>query len=123
MFRIDEKQNIHLSRGDEMEFDVEFVDVESGEKYVFQDGDKLTFTVSKNLRKNYIIQATKYIYEPSETAHFKITDTRWLNECAYVQELEYDVILNDKFSVICYDLEGAKKLFLYPRTYEEGGAE
>ena len=42
MFIIDEKQNIHLSRGDEMNFDVEFVDVETGQKYVFQSGDKLT---------------------------------------------------------------------------------
>ena len=53
MFIIDEKQNIHLSRGDEMNFDVEFVDVETGQKYVFQSGDKLTFTIAKNLRKNY----------------------------------------------------------------------
>lgn len=123
MFRIDEKQNIHLSRGDEMDFDVEFVDVETGENYVFQNGDKLAFTVAKNLRKNYITQVTKYIAGPTEKVNFKITDTLWLNECSNVQELEYDVILNDKFSVICYDMQGAKKLFLYPRTYEEGGVE
>ena len=120
MFKIDDKQNIHLSRGDEMNFDVEFVDVETGEKYIFQNGDKLTFTVAKNLRKNYVFQLSKYIAGPTEKVNFAITDTLWLNECAYVQELEYDVILNDKFSVICYDLEGAKKLFLYPRTYDEG---
>ena len=120
MFIIDDKQNIHLSRGDEMNFDVEFVDFETGEKYVFQNGDKLTFTVAKNLRKNYVFQLSKYIAGPTESVNFEITDTLWLNECAYVQELEYDVILNDKFSVICYDMQGAKKLFLYPRTYEEG---
>lgn len=122
MFKIDDKQNIHLSRGDEMNFDVEFVDVETGEKYIFQNGDKLTFTVAKNLRKNYVFQLSKYIAGPTESVNFNITDTLWLNECAYIQELEYDIILNDKFSVICYDLEGAKKLFLYPRTYE-GGVE
>lgn len=120
MFYVDENQNIHLSRGDEMEFDVEFVDVNTGEKYIFQNGDKLTFTVAKNLRKNYVFQLSKYIAGPTESVNFDITDTLWLNECAYVQELEYDVILNDKFSVICYDEYGAKKLFLYPRTYEEG---
>lgn len=103
-----------------MDFDVEFVDVDTGEKYIFQNGDKLTFTVARNLRKNYITQVTKYIAGPTESVNFKISETLWLNECVDVQVLEYDVILNDKFSVICYDLEGAKKLFLYPRTYEEG---
>lgn len=122
MFLIDDKQNIHVSRGDEMNFGVEFVDVETGEKYIFQNGDKLTFTVAKNLRKNYILQVTKYIEGPTESVNFNITNTLWLNECAHVQELEYDVILNDKLSVICYDMDGAKKLFLYPRTYE-GGVE
>lgn len=122
MFIIDENQNIHLSRGDEMDFDVEFVDVETGEKYVFQNGDKLTFTVAKNLRKDYVFQLTKYVEGPTETVNFNVPETLWLNECAYIQRLEYDVILNDKFSVICYDMEGAKKVFLYPRTYE-GGAE
>ena len=117
MFIIEEKQNIHLSHGDEMNFDVEFVDVETGQKYVFQSGDKLTFTIAKNLRKNYIRQITKYIQGPTESVNFDIEDTLFLNETNTVQELEYDVVLNDKFSVICYDLDGPKKLFLYPRTY------
>jgi hypothetical protein len=120
MFIIDEKQNIHLSRGDVMDFNVEFVDVNTGEKYIFQSGDKLTFTVAKNLRKIYTYQVTKYIEGPTDTVNFNIDNTLWLNECADIQELEYDVILNDQYSVICYDLNGAKKLYLYPRTYEEG---
>ena len=121
MFIIDEKQNIHLSRGDKMNFDVEFVDVETGQKYVFQSGDKLTFTIAKNLRKNYIKQITKYIQGPTESVNFDIEDTLFLNETNTVQELEYDIVLNDKFSVICYDLDGPKKLSLYPRTYEQEG--
>lgn len=83
MFRIDDSNVITLTRGDTCAFDVE-IKTDTGETYIPQDGDVVTFTVKKDTKTADVI-----IQKTGSTIVLNPTDTRSLKYGSYL----YDVTL------------------------------
>ncbi len=116
MFKIN-GTTMHLSRGDRASFSVVFKDGDT--PYTFQVGDVLRFTVTKNFKTdNYVLQKEITITEETEKVNIELepNETLFGSKIAAPTEYQYDIVLNDMYSVICYDLNGAPKLILYPRS-------
>jgi hypothetical protein len=116
MFKIN-GTTIHLSRGDRASFSVIFKDGDT--PYTFQVGDVLRFTVTKNFKtENYVLQKEITITAPTQKVNIELEpdETLFGGTIASPVKYQYDVVLNNMYSVICYDLNGAPELILYPRS-------
>lgn len=116
MFRI-QGTTMHLSRGDRASFNVVFKDGET--PYIFQVGDILRFTVTKNFKtESYTLQKEITVTEETDKVVIELepNETLFGGTIATPTEYQYDIVLNDMYSVICYDTNGVPKLILYPRS-------
>lgn len=116
MFKID-GNTFHLSRGDYASFDVKFKD--GSTYYQFQPGDVLRFTVGRNFRsENYALQKEVTVTTATDTVNFVFTEDETLfnGPIAKPVEYQYDLVLNDIYSVLCYNQSGPRRFILYPRS-------
>lgn len=87
MLKIDEEDNIYLTRGDTAIIDIALFD-EDGEPYAMLSSDRLVFTLRKLYDKGVIL-IEKEVDEPSFS--FTSADTKDLDFGAYV----YDIYLQN----------------------------
>lgn len=131
MIRLDEEKNITLSRGDSTEeFNNLIYDyvLSNGEPYKFKPSDKITFVVINKkgytkeeiFKKEFLIKELGYTSEVEEFALPLTEEETELFELASKKKIYwYNIILNDKITIIGYDEEGAKKIIVYPSTRGE----
>lgn len=119
MFRI-EGTTIHLSRGDKAKFTVSLLDGENN--YTFQPGDIVRFTITENFKStSYLLQKEFLVEEATELVEISLTceDTMIGTGNAKPVTYQYDIVLNDEYSVIAYDPSGSKEFILYPRSIDK----
>lgn len=120
MLIIDNKtKTITFNRGDEVDFIFHGFISENEEKYKFVAGDKITFKIyNKNkyneeplLIKNFIIEA-----EETEDVEISLTkaDTKFCQITNKPQTFNYEVILNNKYTMLGYDNSGNKSIVVNP---------
>lgn len=108
---------IKLNRGDVLNFTLT-LSSSSGDPYTFQDGDKVIFSVyNKNkmsedavLLKEFTVSGSRQSVEINCTKE----DTKLGDLINKPVEYWYEIELNNEYTVIGYDDEGAKILMLFP---------
>ena len=131
-----DNQTIYLTRGDatqekfnRLAFQFPIYNIETGQEelYEFQPDDKISFVImEKNgftkeelLRKEYTLKDLGYI-TPTTTPELPLTaeDTKTMPLANKKKTYFYDLVLNDEITILGYDLDGAKKLILFPESEE-----
>ncbi len=115
MFKI--KDNIiHITRGDKASINFAI------DGYKFKTGDTLKLKVYEKNKLNYapILKIKETITIPSEKVDFKLSsdETKFGKYENSVKEYWYEVTLNDEETLLGYDEDGAKILYLYPEGAE-----
>lgn len=120
MFRIEDTK-IHLTRGDKAVIGLTIQD------YIFQPGDHIEFRLynRKCLDKMPLIIIEIEVEE--ETQEIDITllpeNTKIGTALNVPITYWYEIELNNEYTVIGYDEDGAKELILYPEGVEEKDVE
>lgn len=112
-----EGTTIKLNRGDVLNFTLT-LSSSTGDPYTFQEGDKVVFSVyNKNkmsenavLLKEFIVSGSQQSVEINCTKE----DTKIGDLANKPIEYWYEIELNNEYTVIGYDEDGAKILMLYP---------
>ena len=112
-----EGTTIKLNRGDVLNFTLT-LSSSTGDPYTFQDGDKVVFSVyNKNkmsdnavLLKEFVVSGSQQSVEINCTKE----DTQLGDLINKPVEYWYEIELNNEYTVIGYDEDGAKLLMLYP---------
>ncbi len=129
MLAVDPEDNvtIHLTRGDKIEnlsfyYPIYDKATETISNYVFKVGDKVSFIVKakKGYTKEEIFRKDFTIEEETEYPVITLTgeDTKWGEMKNKKTTYWYDIVLNDDTTIVGYDDEGAKKIYLYPEGDE-----
>ena len=97
------------------------------EKYKFQLDDKIAFVVKEKkgytktevLRKEYTLAEIGYT-EETEYPEIILTeeDTKVFDKLDKKKTYWFDVVLNDTTTILGYDMDGAKKLIVFPEAEE-----
>ena len=109
-------KEIHINRGDRllMEFSID----NKGTDYIFQEGDRLKFSIyeKKGMDKSPVLQKEFIPDVGSTILDIDIPGSEMkIGEMANKPiEYWYEIELNDDETIIGYDEDGAKKLILYP---------
>lgn len=115
MFKI-ENNKIHLTRGDKATIGL------SLENYTFQQGDYIEFRVynRKSLDKMPIMNITIEIAEETQEVDIVLSpeDTKIGEALNVPMTYWYEIELNNEYTIIGYDEEGAKEFILYPEGVE-----
>lgn len=126
----DDLVTIHLTRGDKVDNLAFFYPIEEdGEvtNYIFKVGDKVSFIVKqkKGYSKEEVFRKDFIIQEETEYPEIVLTgeETKWGDMKNKKTTYWYDIVLNDDVTILGYDDEGAKKLYLYPEGGENGNIE
>lgn len=108
---------IMVNRGDELDITLTIAQ-ESGGNYTFQSGDTVYFSIyNKNgLNENAILLKEISATEGSETLdiHLSSSETKIGELINKPAEYWYEIELNNKYTIIGYDEDGAKIFRLYP---------
>lgn len=131
MLIIDEtdKTTIHLTRGDRIEHLAFYLPIKlqdgTIQNYIFKVGDKISFIVKekKGYDKPEVFRKDFFIEEETEYPEINLqgTETKWgeiLNKRATYW---YDIVLNDDITILGFDENGAKQIYLYPEGGEFNG--
>lgn len=128
MVAVESSDNVtlHLTRGDKVDNLSFYYPIKQDEEirnYTFKVGDKISFIVKekKGYNKAEIFRKEFIIDEETEYPVINLTaeETKWGEMKNKRTTYWYDIVLNDNETIIGYDDEGAKKIYLYP----EGGEE
>lgn len=108
---------IEVNRGDELNLNLS-LKLDSGEDYVFEQGDKVVFSLyEKGKMSDNAILIKEVDATPEETSlEISLTsnETKIGEMINKPVEYWYEIELNDRYTVIGYDDKGAKKFILYP---------
>lgn len=108
---------IHLTRGDVLKFDLS-INYEDGSTYTFQPNDKVVFSVyeKKKLSGNALLKKEISVETSTDSLRVSLTneDTKMGQLIDKPIELWYEIELNNEYTVVGYDEDGAKILMLYP---------
>lgn len=108
---------IKVNRGDVLNLSLS-TELEDGTAYTFHNGDKVVFSIYEKgkMSDNAVVMKEINVIEESETVDIGLT-----NEETKIGELInkpvtywYEVELNDQYTIIGYDEDGAKEFMLYP---------
>ena len=112
-----EGSTIKLNRGDVMSMRLS-LKMEDGSDYTFQSGDKIVFSVyNKNkMDEEAVLLKEVDVLEQSESVDINLTseETKIGELINKPVDYWYEVELNNEYTVIGYDDDGAKILRLYP---------
>ena len=112
-----EGTTIKLNRGDVLNFTLTLA-TSSGDPYTFQDGDKVVFSVyNKNkLSENAVLLKEIVVSGEQQSIEINCTkeDTKIGDLTNKPVEYWYEIELNNEYTIIGYDDEGAKLLMLFP---------
>lgn len=133
----DDRTTIRITRGDMtggynnvLAFCCPYIDSDTGEEklYKFKVNDLISFVVYEKkgytkkelFRKNYTLKDLGY-KSGTEVPEIPLTenDTRKFPLVNKPVTYWYDIILNNKNTIIGYDEDGAKKIIVYPEAEEE----
>lgn len=108
---------IKLNRGDVLKMSLS-IDMNDGSKYQFKAGDKVTFSIYDKGKMSNEAVLIKVI-EPTQLSEYlnielSNEETKLGSFINKPVEYWYEIELNDEYTVIGYDEDGAKKLMLYP---------
>ena len=126
MIAIDPEENttIHLTRGDKVDNLSFYYPIQEGDEvknYVFKRGDKISFIVKekKGYNKAEVFRKDFIIDEETEHPVIALTgeETKWGEMKNKRTIYWYDIVLNDDTTILGYDDDGPKLIYLYP----EGG--
>ena len=108
---------IEINRGDVLAFSLT-IKQSDGTSYSFIEGDKIIFSVYNKNKMNDKAVLLKEIEATPNTTNLTITctseDTKIGELINKPIEYWYEIELNNEYTVLGYDEEGAKKLILYP---------
>lgn len=132
MLAVDQEDNttLHLTRGDKVDNLSFYYPISEGDEiknYTFKVGDKITFIVKekKGYTKEEIFRKDFIIDEETEYPQISLSseETKWGDIKNKKTTYWYDIVLNDEKTILGYDDEGAKKIYLYPEGGENGNIE
>ena len=132
----EDRQTIYLTRGDVTDkfhkvafyYPIYNFATKKEEKYKFQLNDKIAFVVKekKGYTKTEVLRIEKTLaemghVEPTEYPEIEITeeDTKAFDLLDKKKTYWYDIVLNDTTTILGYDVDGAKKLVVFPEAEEE----
>lgn len=108
---------IKVNRGDVLNLSLS-TELEDGSTYTFHNGDKVVFSIYEKgkMSDNAVVMKEINVIEDTETVDIGLT-----NEETKIGELInkpitywYEVELNDQYTIIGYDEDGAKEFMLFP---------
>lgn len=112
-----EKSTIKLNRGDVLNLSLT-IKQEDGTDYTFQYGDVIVFSIYNSFKLNDKAVLLKEIQPTigTKVANINLTseETRIGNLTNAPVEYWYEIELNNQYTIVGYDEDGAKKLILYP---------
>lgn len=114
MFRIDEEQTIHLTRGDRAT-----IRLKAKNEELFHVGDVIKFSiVEKRNYDNVIFQKTFEVIHEQNTFDITLTsdETRIGDIISKPVKYWYEIEYNGVVTPICYNEEGARVFILYPEA-------
>lgn len=108
---------INVNRGDELNLNLT-LDLDSGEPYTFEEGDKIVFSIYKkgDMSGNAVL-VKEIDATPNETSiDISLTsqETKIGEMINKPVEYWYEIELNGRYTVIGYDDKGAKIFKLFP---------
>jgi len=132
----EDRQTIYLTRGDVPKefnkvafyFPLYNFKTEQEENYEFQLTDKIAFVVKerKGYTKPEVLRVEKTLAEmgytePTQYPEIQLTeeDTKVFELLDKQKQYWYDIVLNDTTTILGYDIDGAKKLIVFPEANEE----
>ena len=132
----EDRQTIYLTRGDVPKefnkvafyFPIYNFETEQEENYEFQLTDKIAFVVKdrKGYTKPEVLRVEKTLAEmgytePTQYPEIQLTeeDTKAFELLNKQKQYWYDIVLNDTTTILGYDIDGAKKLIVFPEANEE----
>lgn len=108
---------IEINRGDELSLSLSLKQ-DSGTTYTFVEGDKVVFSLYNKGKMNEKAIIVKEVNatpgQTSITISLTSEETKIGELINKPVEYWYEIELNDRFTVVGYDEEGAKKFILYP---------
>ena len=108
---------IKVNRGDVLNFSLS-IEKDDGTTYTFVEGDKVIFSVYNKNKMSDNAVLLKEISATPETTSITISctkeDTQIGNLINKPVEYWYEIELNNEYTVLGYDDNGAKLLMLYP---------
>ena len=127
MIKLDEDNNLHITRGD-CSFDrMNTIEI-SLDGYTFKPEDKITFVamLKKGFTKEEVLKKEFTLEEigiDEEVDQFDLSFTKEETRKFELKDKKvifwYTVVLNDSVTILGYDEDGAKKIFVYPGAEEE----
>ena len=123
MIKIDnKKKQISINRGDDNIGFIFSIPLDQEEKYEFQVGDVIVFSVynKEGLNDSALLIKTIEIQEPTEEVEINLTkeETAIGDIQNMPVECWYEIQLNNN-TIIGYDEKGAKKFIVYPEGSDE----
>ena len=107
---------IKINRGDTLHLALTIK--QGSEDYIFQVGDKVVFSIYKKgkLNEEAILLKEITVAEETTTLNINLTNEETKRGDMTNKPIEYwyEIGLNNEYTVIGYDEDGAKKLMLYP---------
>ena len=123
MIKIDnKKKQISINRGDDNIGFIFSIPLDQEEKYEFQVGDVIVFSVynKEGLNDSALLIKTIEIQEPTEEVEINLTKEETAIGDIQNKPVEcwYEIQLNNN-TIIGYDEKGAKKFIVYPEGSDE----
>lgn len=108
---------IKINRGDKLEFSLS-IENDEGTQYTFQQGDKIVFSIYNKNKMNDKAVLLKEVEATPNTTSLTIectSEETKIGDLINKQvEYWYEIELNNEYTILGYDEEGAKKLILFP---------
>ena len=116
MFKVVNK-DILVSCGDFGQIELNAVDVNTNDRYMFNKNDKIEFRVSDFYRQKILIDKTIYVDEPTDTIVIELNgkDTDINEDTINPHDYVYDIVYNDVYSLVCFNDEIQPRFVVYPR--------
>ncbi len=127
MIKIDEDNNLHITRGDCSSDGMNTIEI-SFDGYTFKPEDKITFVamLKKGFTKEEVLRKEFKLSEigvQENVSQFDLTFTKEETKKFELKDKKttfwYTVVLNDSITILGYDEDGAKKIYVYPGAEEE----